>query len=72
MTPEGLQKIRKQLGVDETGEEAEKTKSSYLRYRNRLRRAYRYGTESSSLDDVSKPFDDGLMWLYFERRQDKM
>jgi hypothetical protein len=64
--PDGIKKVTEELGF--TGDNT--TESSFMAYRDRLRRAYRYaGSDKKDPKSVSSPFDDGLLWLYFERRQ---
>jgi hypothetical protein len=76
---DGINKIREELGYPKAGRPQNNqaglaiSDNSFINYRNRVRRAYKYfsGNEND-LASKSQPFDDGLLWLYFDRRLNNM
>lgn len=44
---------------------------SYVNYRNRVRRAYGHAGVSDKKDVASGEVDDSILWMYYDRRQDK-
>jgi hypothetical protein len=77
--PEGLDKIREELSYSKPDPNAATrdkdnpsntiTPNSFVNYRNRIRRAYNYGQQVTTVESKSQPYDDQLLLLYFERRQ---
>ena len=63
ITPDDIAAIEKSQTDDD--------KATFANYRNRIRRAYKYGDSKATARDTSKPFNDSLLWLYFDRGQDK-
>jgi hypothetical protein len=64
ITPETIAEIEKSQNTED--------KATFINYRNRIRKAYKYGdSAATTARDTSKPFDDSLLWLYFDRGQDK-
>jgi hypothetical protein len=63
ITPETIAEIEKSQNTED--------KATFINYRNRIRKAYKYGDSQATARDTSKPFDDSLLWLYFDRGQDK-
>lgn len=72
---EAWSKLQKPITADDIAkiESSQNTedKATFVNYRNRIRRAYKYGDSKATARDTSKPFDDSLLWLYFDRGQDK-
>jgi hypothetical protein len=60
ITPETIDAIEKSRTED---------KATFDNYRNRLRKAYKYGATQDPTKNQS--FDDSLLYLYFDRGQDK-
>lgn len=78
--PDGIAYIKSQLGFDNpptgvtplTDTQKEAFNRSFVQYRNRLRRSYGYSSANSNdPKNVSGAFDDSLLWLYFDRGQEK-
>lgn len=75
---DGANEIAKSLGYSENAASSNSTANtdaakaaankSFLNYQNRIRRAYKYSKEGGA---ISTPFDDSLLWLYFDRGQHK-
>jgi hypothetical protein len=60
----GFTKIADDLGFGSNAPGA------FTNYRNRLRRAYKYSKTGGS-SDISEPFNDDILRLYFDKGQDK-
>ena len=45
--------------------------NTYINYRNRIRRAYGHAKVGDSKDVAENEVDDSILWMYYDRRQDK-
>ena len=45
--------------------------NTYVNYRNRVRRAYGHAEVSDAKNVASGEVDDSILWMYYDRRQDK-
>jgi hypothetical protein len=45
--------------------------NTYVNYRNRIRRAYGHAKVGDSKDVAENEVDDSILWMYYDRRQDK-
>jgi hypothetical protein len=75
LTGDELDKIRESFNYPDgkssldPADEVRAKQNAFIGYRNRIRRAYRYGPESNNMDSKSTPYDDQLLLLYYDRRQ---
>jgi hypothetical protein len=79
---DGISYIKSQLGYDKppegstikpmTADEKQAFDRTFVQYRNRIRKSYGYASANTSdPKDVSGAFDDSLLWLYFDRGQER-
>lgn len=45
--------------------------NTYINYRNRIRRAYGHAKVGDSKEVAENEVDDSILWMYYDRRQDK-
>jgi hypothetical protein len=65
------EKAKKSFNDLDAGDQDKLKGNTYVNYRNRIRRAYGHAKVGDSKDVAENEVDDSILWMYYDRRQDK-
>jgi hypothetical protein len=65
------EKAKKSFNDLDAGDQDKLKGNTYINYRNRIRRAYGHAKVGDSKDVAENEVDDSILWMYYDRRQDK-
>ena len=65
------EKAKKSFTDLDEGDQDKLKGNTYINYRNRIRRAYGHAQVGDSKEVEENEVDDSILWMYYDRRQDK-
>ena len=65
------EKAKKSFNELDAGDQDKLKGNTYVNYRNRIRRAYGHAKVGDSKEVAENEVDDSILWMYYDRRQDK-
>jgi GH24 family phage-related lysozyme (muramidase) len=68
---EWSEKAKKSFTDLDEGDQDKLKGNTYINYRNRIRRAYGHAQVGDSKEVGENEVDDSILWMYYDRRQDK-
>ena len=68
---EWSEKAKKSFTDLDEGDQDKLKGNTYINYRNRIRRAYGHAQVGDSKEVEENEVDDSILWMYYDRRQDK-
>jgi len=68
---EWSEKAKKSFNDLDAGDQDKLKGNTYVNYRSRIRRAYGYAGADDPKKVAENEIDDSILWMYYDRRQDK-